>query len=378
MTVLRELRAIALRAPIAAAVRTSFGVMRDRPMLLVRIQDDDGAAGWGEVWCNFPSVGAEHRARLLESVCAPLLSGADGDDPPAVFERLTRRTRILAIQSGEFGPLAQAIAGVDLALWDLKARKSGMPLFRLLGGTTRTISVYASGLGPDQPQAAAVRAREAGYRAFKLKVGFGLQRDLANLRALRGALGEDAALMVDANQGWDLPAAAEAVEAFAPFRLEWLEEPLPADAPHAEWERLAARSSIPLAAGENLTSRSAFDAAIAGRSISVLQPDVTKWGGLSACLPIARAAVHAGKRLCPHFLGGAVGLAASAHFLAAVGGDGRLEVDVNDNPLRTTWAGPLARIADGTCRLDDAPGISIEPDADGIARYGVLDLTSSL
>lgn len=378
MAKLRELRALVLRAPIETPVRTSFGVMNDRPMLVVRLEDNDGAAGWGEVWCNFPAVGAEHRARLLDSIFAPLLSGADAGDPPAIFETLTARTRVLAIQSGEPGPIAQCISGIDVALWDLRARKAGKPLYKLLGGEEPHIRVYASGLNPDRPETLAAEMHAAGYRAFKLKVAFGVERDLANLRAIRNAVGATSALMADANQGWNLEQATQAVQSLAELGLEWLEEPLRADAPRADWEALAKHSTIPLALGENLTSRAAFDEAIGASSAAVIQPDISKWGGLSTGIAIARDARRAGKRFCPHFLGGAIGLAASAHFLAAAGGDGRLEIDANPNPLRTIFPGPLDRIVEGNATLDDRPGLSLEPDFDALARYRTLELRVAL
>lgn len=342
-------------------------------MLLVRVEDNEGAVGWGEVWCNFPAVGIKHRVRLVESVIAPLLAGVDVNEPHTAYDTLVRRTRVLAIQAGEPGPIAQCIAGIDCALWDLKARKSGIPLFRLLGGDSPTIAVYASGINPERPQVLAAQMRDAGYRAFKLKIGFGLERDVENLRAMRAEVGDGCALMVDANQAWELAQALQAVQTLSEFSLEWLEEPLRADAPPAQWAALDARSTIPIAVGENLSSRDAFDAAVSGRSIDVIQPDVSKWGGLSACVPIARAALAAGKRFCPHFLGGAVGLAASAHFLAAVGGDGRLEIDANENPLRTFCDGPAARVTGGAITLDDAPGIGIEPDLHTLEPYIILD-----
>ena len=137
--------AYVLRHPVATPVRTSFGVMHDRPAVLVRVEDADGAHGWGESWCNFPSCGAEHRARLIETVVAPLLLGAVHASPRAAFERLSDATAVLAIQAGEPGPIAQAVAGVDLALWDLVARRAGQPLWRVLGGDDDRIGVYASG-----------------------------------------------------------------------------------------------------------------------------------------------------------------------------------------------------------------------------------------
>lgn len=366
---LQRIEALVFRYPVKVPVRTSFGVMHDRPAVFVRAEDVDGTVGWGEIWCNFPSCGAEHRAQLLDTVVAPLLLGRTFDGPAAAWAALTERTAVLAIQSGEPGPIAQTIAGVDLALWDLSARRAGQPLWQHLGGTQDRIPVYASGLNPDQPEQLALRRRDEGYRAFKLKVGFGETRDLRNLDALRAALGADTALMVDANQAWTLDEALHMAPRLSPYRLGWLEEPLRADRPWHEWQALQADTSIALAAGENLASDAAFDAALQARVLTVLQPDAAKWGGISGCWPIVQRAQAAGLRFCPHYLGAGVGLLASGHLLAAAGGDGMLEVDANDNPLRTELSPALRHIdAEGYIALGDAPGIGVEPQPEQIAE----------
>lgn len=368
---IRSLRGLVFRYPLEIPVRTSFGVMHDRPMVLVRAEDAEGAVGWGEIWCNFPAVGAEHRARLVASVLAPLLEGSEFAIPADAFRVLTERTRVLAIQSGEYGPIAQAIAGVDIALWDLAARKARQPLWRLLGGAQSRVPVYASGLNPDQPEKLAARRRNEGYRAFKLKIGFGEERDLANLRTLRDMLGDGAELMVDANQAWALDAALRLAPKLAPFGLKWLEEPLRADRPWSEWRTLAERCGVPLAGGENVAGEKDFDAAIASCALRVVQPDIAKWGGFSGCLPLAKKVLAAGLRYCPHWFGGGVGLLASAHLLAAAGGDGMLEVDANENPLRTLTCGPLARVADGFAQLTGYPGLGVTPDLDALLNYAM-------
>lgn len=357
-----KLRAHLLRWPVRTPVRTSFGVMHDRPMLLLEVRDADGAVGWGEAWCNFPAVGAEHRARLVESVFAPMLDDAARADAAQTFERLTRATAVLAIQSGEPGPIAQCIAGIDMALWDLAARRAAQPLWRFLGGTDPEVKVYASGLNPDGPERLAAQRQAEGYTAFKLKVGFGADRDLANLRAMRSALGEGAAMMVDANQAWSLEEALRMAPRLGDFDLQWLEEPLRADSLHGAWSALAAASPVPLAAGENIAGDAAFDAAMAARVFAVIQPDIAKWGGLTRGLPLARRILGSGARFCPHYLGGGVGLLASAHLLAAAGGGGMLEIDSNENPLRSEACGALAQVQAGTARLTEAPGLGIEPD----------------
>jgi L-alanine-DL-glutamate epimerase-like enolase superfamily enzyme len=362
-----RVRAHVFRYPVQVPVRTSFGTMTDRPAVFVEVTDEDGASGWGEVWCNFPGCGAEHRARLVHSVMAPLLEGQSFDEGPRqAWEALTRQTAVLAIQSGEPGPMAQAIAGIDLALWDLAARRAGQPLWRYLGGQPR-IPVYASGINPEGALETAERMRAAGHNAFKLKVGFGAERDVGNLEALRQTLGNAASMMVDANQAWSLDEALAMAPRLAPFRLDWLEEPLRADRPWPEWQQLKAGSPVALAGGENVAGFEAFDSAIAAQVFSVLQPDAAKWGGISGCWPVIAKARAAGLRYCPHYLGGGLGLLASAHLLAAAGGDGLLEIDSNDNPLRSALSPRLSRIDDGWVTLDETPGIGMPDDVLALA-----------
>lgn len=367
----RSLRALVYRCPLDTPVRTSFGVMHDRPMVLVRAESQQGIVGWGEIWCNFPGVGAEHRARLLESVLAPLVEGHDFSSPQQAFSVLTERTSVLAIQSGEPGPLAQAIAGVDIALWDLSARHAEQPLWHQLGGNSTRVPVYASGLNPDAPETLAAKRLAEGYTAFKLKVGFSATDDYANLKALRKLLGDDAELMADANQAWSLDAALGLVSSLEDFGLLWLEEPLRADRPWSEWRALARATRIPLAAGENIYGEHGFDLAIESRAVRVVQPDIAKWGGFTGCLPVAKRIVTAGLRYCPHYLGGGIGLLASAHLLTAVGGGGRLEVDANDNPLRSLLCGPLGQVTGGEVLLGDEPGLGINCDPKILQDYSV-------
>lgn len=368
---LRSLRALVFRAPVALPVRTSFGTMRDRPCVLVRAEDDDGRVGWGEIWCNFPTVGPEHRARLVDTVFAPLLEHRSFDDPAAVFHLLTEATAVLALQCGEPGPFAQCIAGIDIAVWDLAAQAAGQPLWRMLGGSSPALAVYASGLHPDDAPALAAQRRQAGHRAFKLKLGFGRARDLASLGALRSALGSEMKLMADVNQGWTLTQALDMAPSLGEFGLDWLEEPLRADRPWSEWQALAAQCPAPLAAGENLASEAGFQAAIEAGALDVVQPDAGKWGGFTRTLPVARKVLAAGLRYCPHWLGGGIGLLASAHLLTAAGGDGMLEIDANPNPLRTGLAGPLNHIENGVAVLTEMPGLGVPPDIDALEIYRV-------
>jgi L-alanine-DL-glutamate epimerase-like enolase superfamily enzyme len=368
---IRSLQAFCYRYPLQTPVVTSFGKMLNRPAVFVRVEDEDGVAGFGEVWCNFPATGAEHRTRLVNEVLAPAVVGRTAAEPSEIFDLLTQGTSVLALQSGEPGPFAQAIAGIDLAIWDLFARRQHKPLWRLLGGNGPTIKVYASGINPTGASETAEAALARGHRALKLKIGFQPAADLANLAALRELVG-GGLLAADVNQGWSLERALQLTPQLAEFNLAWLEEPIRADRPWSEWKTLRNGVTVPLAAGENMASRAGFDLAVGDDVLRVVQPDIAKWGGLSLCGPIARDILTAGKIFCPHYLGGGIGLLASAHLLAGVGGSGLLEVDANDNPLRDRFAGPVADVRDGAVTLSEEPGIGPAPDLGAIARYRTL------
>jgi D-galactarolactone cycloisomerase len=343
--------------------------MLNRPAVFVRAEDEDGVVGFGEAWCNFPAPGAEHRARLINEVLAPALVGRVAAGPGEIFDLLTHGTSVLALQSGEAGPFAQAIAGIDLAVWDLFARRQSMPLWRLLGGNEPTIKVYASGINPAGAPQTAEAALARGHRALKLKIGFEPASDFANLAGLRELAGHGL-LAADVNQGWSLERALQLAPQLAEFNLAWLEEPIRADRPWEEWKTLRKGvAQVPLAAGENMASRASFDQALSDDVLRVVQPDIAKWGGLSQCAAIARDILKAGKSFCPHYLGGGIGLLASAHLLAGIGGGGLLEVDTNDNPLRDRFAGAVADVRDGTVTLHETPGIGLVPDLAAIAPY---------
>lgn len=352
------------RAEVSEPVKTSFGSIPRRSALLLRVEDTDGAYGWGEVWCNFPPYSADNKVRLMETVVGPAALEKEFNDPADAWQTLTARTRRWAIQSGEHGPIAACIAGLDLALWDMTARRAGTSLSRLLGAADdrTTVPAYASGLNPDTALEAVIRARAAGFTAFKVKVAFDLEQDLAVLGRLNRALRSNERLMVDANQGWDMADARRAVPRIAAHNLGWIEEPIPADSPAEEWAELAMLSTAPLAGGENVAGFKDFTALIAAGSHRVVQPDMLKWGGVTGCFAVARQAVAKGLTYCPHWLGSGVGLLAAAHVLAAVGGPGWLEHDIMENPLREALAQPFPRVHDGVFRLPAGPGLGVEPD----------------
>jgi L-alanine-DL-glutamate epimerase-like enolase superfamily enzyme len=365
---LASVQAYAFRVPVHKPIKVAFGTFKDRPFVLVRVVDRDGAEGWGEAWANWPAVGAEHRARLVVDI-GERLAGRSFDSPRHLFQSLCRSLEVLVIQTGEVGPIAQAVAGIDIAVWDLVSRKAGQPLHRLLSQrTVDSVPVYATGINPDEPERFAADRQAEGHRAFKLKTGFGHDIDVRNLRAMRAALGAQAVITCDANQSHDLTQASAFARAVEGLKLDWFEEPMRVDACASDWQALAEASTTPLAGGENLQGAQ-FDAAIAGPVLQVIQPDVTKWGGISGNWEIARNAVAAGKRYCPHYFGGGISLLASLQLLAAAGGEGLLEFDCHPNVGREAVVGSLLPVNEGRVPVPLGPGLGAVPDLAALQRY---------
>jgi L-alanine-DL-glutamate epimerase-like enolase superfamily enzyme len=362
MTRITSLETFVFRCPIDVPVRTSFGVMTDRPMVLARLTDQDGIEGWGEIWCNFPTITPEYRARIVTEILGLHLIGREFESPAALSELLRRKTALLAIQSNEHGPFQSAIAGVDIAAHDLFSCRAALPLCAYLGGSADHVAVYASGIGPENPAETVEAKRQQGYQVFKLKVGFERQSDHANIEAVLDQLGAGERLALDANQGWEVDEAKAFLGTLGGMGIAWVEEPLRADSPADAWLALRADTVPPIAAGENMSSQAQFAAGIEAGILDIIQPDIAKWGGISLGKQVAQDILGAGLSYYPHFLGGGVGLAASAHLLAVVGGDGLLEVDSNPNQLREIILETELIDPSRGYRFSDKPGLGVTPN----------------
>ncbi|MEB8432682.1 mandelate racemase/muconate lactonizing enzyme family protein [Cocleimonas sp. KMM 6892] len=359
---IKQLDVVIKRFKIETPVKTSFGTMTERPAVFVRIQDDQGAFGYGEIWCNFPACGADHRAKLFASEIIPRVQDKHFDSPRAAFEQITNSMHILALQTGEFGPIAQAICGLDIAIWDLVAKRHDISLHNLLNESTNNINVYASGINPKNTGETVAKLQAMGHSRFKLKIGFGKETDLNNLQDARDTMSDGQELMVDVNQAWDIETALNELPDVQAFNPRWIEEPLRKDSPLNNWIAFKKACTTNVAGGENFDDMLEFDQAIDGNWMDIFQPDVCKWGGISKGHEVAVKANQSGKVYCPHSLGGGIALAASAHILAASGSrvPGVLEVDNNHNPLREDVF-PITPV-DGQISLVDLPGLGVETD----------------
>lgn len=349
-----------------AAVRASFGTFTQRTVLLVKVQDQFGHAGWGEIWSGFPAFGAYHRAAMVEKLVGPWALGRTLENIPALQDEWEAALLPMLRLAGEPGPIAQVLAGLDCALWDLSARVQGVPLYRLLGGEARPLRAYASGVSPSLSREQLDGLRAAGFRAFKFKAGFKEDSALDDLEHTVAMLTADEIAMIDANCGWTPDDAHRALARIQSLPLQWNEEPIGCERSAAEWRALRAASAHPFAGGENLLSLEAFRAAF--EWLDVIQPDLGKWGGVSRVMPLAKEVMARGLRYCPHAFGSTVGLALAAHVLCAAGGDGILEMDANPNPLRTL-SGTFASPVEGYLTPPGSAGIGVDPDEQGMGGY---------
>ena len=268
-------------------------------VIVVTVELSDGVQGTGFSWT--PAIGASSIEAMLRDELIPRAIGADAE-PEALWHELW-----LAVhEAGGGGVTSIALAGIDTALWDARARRSGQNLASHLGQVRETVPAYGSGINLHYSTAELVaqnlRFAEAGSPAVKIKIGRpDLGDDLARIRAVREAIGPDIALRVDANQRWNLAQASTAVEALADLDIDWLEEPLRAD-DSLGYRELAQRSAVPIAAGENLHTAYRFAELLEHGALAVAQPNVVRVGGISPFLEIAALAQRHGARLAPHLL----------------------------------------------------------------------------
>ena len=327
-------------------------------LVTVRLRTADGAEGLGYTY----TVGAGGGAirALIDRDLAPVLLGEDPERTEHLWTRMWWRLHYV----GRGGPAAFAISAVDVALWDLRARRLGRPLWRLLGGHDPRVRAYAGGIDLQFPLDRLLRQTEEnlarGFRAIKMKVGRPhLAEDVARVRALRAQLGSELPLMVDANMRWTADEAIRASRAFVEHDVYWLEEPtIPDDV--AGHVRVVREGALPVAAGENLHTLHEFARLIDAGGVSFPEPDVSNCGGITVWLKIAHLAEAHNLPVTSH---GVHDL--HVHLLAAVPNASFLEA--HGFGLERFLAEPL-RIQDGIALAPERPGHGVAFDWDALAR----------
>ncbi|WP_221585353.1 mandelate racemase/muconate lactonizing enzyme family protein [Microbacterium sp. G2-8] len=272
--------------------------VRELHVIAVEVHDSDGGVGHGFSWT--PTIGAHAVEALLAHDIAAFATGRPAD--PSLWHDAWAHLH----EAGSGGITTIALAGLDLALWDLRARRRGASVTDVIGRRHDALPTYGSGVNLhyslDDLVAQARRWVDAGHTAAKIKVGRpDLAEDVERVAAVRDVLGPDRALMIDANQRWDLPHATRAMEKLSAFGPAWIEEPLRADdlRAHAELRR---RTDVPIALGENLHTVHRFRDAIDLEAVDVIQPNIVRVGGITPFLEIADLARERGVDLAPHLL----------------------------------------------------------------------------
>jgi L-alanine-DL-glutamate epimerase-like enolase superfamily enzyme len=347
------------RVPLLQVLSDStHGAMDAFELLTVRVRDADGAEGVGYSY-TVGRNGAAIHATLTREI-APLAIGADAD----LIEALWHRIWWALHYGGRGGPTVLALSAFDIALWDLKAKRAALPLWKLLGGNDPRVPCYAGGIDLDLPLDALLRQTDdnlrRGFRAIKMKVGRPkLAEDVERLAAMRNHLGAEFPLMVDANMKWTADLAIRAARAFAPHDPVWLEEPIPPDdmAAHA---RIVREGGLPIATGENLRTLWEFRHLIASGGVTYPEPDATNCGGVTTFMKIAHLAEAFGLPVTSH---GAHDI--TVHLLAAV--PNRSYLEAHGFGLDRYIAEPL-RIAEGCAVAPDRPGHGIAFDWAGLER----------
>ena len=347
------------RIPLPQVLTDSMhGEMRAFEINTIRLRDSDGAEGVGYTFTvgrNGAAVDAVLRREIPE-----IMAGEEAED----IERLWKKAWWDLHYGGRGGPTVLALSAFDIALWDLKAKRAGQPLWRALGGYDAKVPCYAGGIDLDLSADQLIEQTRGnlakGFRAIKMKVGRArLSEDVEKMRAMREFLGDGFPLMADANMKWSADEAIRAARAFQPFDLTWLEEPTIPDDP-AGHARIVREGGLPIAAGENLRSLWEFKQYIAAGAVTYPEPDVTNCGGVTPFMKIAHLAEAFNLPVTSH---GAHDV--TVHLLAAC--PNRSYLEAHGFGLERFIAEPL-KIEDGFALAPDGPGHGIQFDWAGLDR----------
>lgn len=367
---IRDIRAYGLRGRTPEGGWSNELQPEDCVHTVIAVLTDEGPIGWGSVFTS------EELVKASLSVLRPLYTGESAIEPERVSEKLHQNTFWL----GRGGAITHTISGIDIALWDLLGKASGQPVGRLLGGRYKDrVRPYASLLmrEPERMADELLPVKAQGFRAFKIGWGpFGrrnAQTDEAIVKAARKAIGSDALLMVDAGGSdayWpgNFKWAVRTAEMLADYDVFWFEEALHPDALE-DFVALRRVSKIPISGGEVLTRRQAFEPWLRAGAFDIVQPDVTKCGGISEERQIARTARECGVRFIPHGWNTALGLAADLQLASAFADTDLVEYLTGSPFIDELAAGGWKLDADGMLKIPAQPGLGVEVNLDALAEF---------
>jgi L-rhamnonate dehydratase len=369
-----KVEAILLRP--RGAIDTSIGD-GSQDGVLVRVHTDEGITGLGEIDSSPWVAKAIIEAPASHKLCNGLASLLVGENPLEIG-RLWQKMYKGTLYFGRRGAAIHAISGVEIALWDIAGKAAGKPIHALLGGARRSkIRAYASTLMPDTPKEAArvVETQlQAGFNAVKLGWGpFGrdAELDCALVEAARKAGGDDFELMVDIGKGWtSVRDGIDRARRMEENRLAWIEEPFWPD-DYGKYRALAEAVSTPIAGGEEETTLADFERLVDKGGVEVVQPDVTRAGGIGECLRIADFVRRRGKRCVLHAWSTGIIKAATLHVLAAMEEAEYMEYCVQTTDLNQRLVAERFPLTNGEVAIPEGPGLGIELDEAVVREFAV-------
>ena len=371
-----------LKSPLAEPFAFSQGWVRQRSATLVEVVTDEGVTGWGEAFAQGLEP-PEIAAAAIEYALKPLLIGADPLATEVLWHRMYHATR----DYGRKGSVVAAISAVDIALWDIAGRARGEPIHKLLGGAFRDrVEPYATGFYriKGQGEAArlaeeAVRHHEAGFRLMKVKLGYGVEDDIACMQAICGAIeGRDITLMIDTNHAYGRAEALRLGRALADCKLRWYEEPVvPEDL--RGYVEMREKLTMPIAGGENEHTLYGYRELFAAGAVDIAQPDLGSCGGITAARHIIALAQSHGVAVNPHVWGSAIAQAASLQLIAALpvahhslfAQEPVFEYDRSSHPFRQHLITEPILQQGGWVTIPDGPGLGVEIDRAALEKYRV-------
>ncbi len=383
---IRKVSADGLHVPIPEAKQhtTDFGRIRAFNSTLVRVETEGGLVGFGEAKAAVGSAGTGAAlVACIEQELAPLLIGEDARDISRLWDVMYNGSRAhFAIARGHAFPVLGrrgltigALAGIDMALWDLLGKELGQPVWRLLGGRRQArMPAYASGgWAPADRIAAELQGflDRGDFKAVKMRVGAGdgtLDHSIRRVHAAREGLGGDVDIMCDAHGTWTVAEAKRFCRAVVDCNIGWLEEPVTADDKRGQAE-IRAATDIPIASGESEFTRFDFRDLIELRAVDILQPDLSIAGGITEAMRIEALAAAHQLRFAPHLWGGALTFAAGLQVAAVASSGFILEYSLGANPMLHELAIEDFPVVEGQIEIPDRPGLGVTIDEAFVERY---------
>ncbi|MGX9522728.1 mandelate racemase/muconate lactonizing enzyme family protein [Vibrio mediterranei] len=376
-----DIKCHAIKAPIDKPFYFSQGWVYERCAMIVEVHTDEGITGFGESLCHgqqSPMLSAV----FIENTFKDILIGQSPFDTQVLWDAMYAKTRPF----GQSGIAVNAISGVDIALWDIVGKSLNQPIHKLIGGAYRTdITPYATGfyrekdkVYPEESIKEAQRHIANGFKALKLKIGFGVNEDIKLIKAIRASVDDDIAIMADANGAYNVAEARQLVRAIEPYNITFLEELLaPEDIDG--YQSIVDQATPFIAAGEQVFSKYGYRPWIERKALDIIQPDVCSSGGFTELKKISAMAQAKHMIMVPHVWGSGIGIAASVQLLASLPNasdsinsfEPLLEFDQSSHPFRKDLIHDGIKFSEGKVAVPTSPGIGVEVNMDIINEFKV-------